>query len=216
MEPGNNGSISFLDCSILRNNNTFETSVFRKITFSGLGTSSFSFRSFQFKINGIKTLILRGYQVCTTYFSMHFLFELLRHLLVSNCYPLGLVNCQTTKFLHNMPAPRLLTIPSDCYRILCVSLLFRCAIGKLRDELLVLLTKYYSGINFKLYLSITFVLVAVSITKISFLPQCAGLLFILFVVHYVHLNTSVPPCEFFARELGKVVSACLSTTNNVT
>ena len=45
--------LPFLDCNIHRVNNTFETSVYRKNTFSGLGISNFSFCSNAFKLNSI-------------------------------------------------------------------------------------------------------------------------------------------------------------------
>ena len=41
-----NSKISFLDCLVTRVNNKFETSTFRKSTFTGLGTSFFQFHSF--------------------------------------------------------------------------------------------------------------------------------------------------------------------------
>ena len=54
-------SISFLDILITRCNNKFETSVFRKETFTGLGTSYFSYCSQLFKVNAIKTLLHIGH-----------------------------------------------------------------------------------------------------------------------------------------------------------
>ena len=59
-------------------NNKFETSVYRKITFSGLGMSFFSFIPFVFKLNSIKTLIYRGYTVSSSYFRRHSEFNKLK------------------------------------------------------------------------------------------------------------------------------------------
>ena len=63
--------LPFLDCNIHRVNNTFETSVYRKNTFSGLGISNFSFCSNSFKLNSINTLLFRAYGICSNYFHLH-------------------------------------------------------------------------------------------------------------------------------------------------
>jgi len=64
METENNCSLPFLDVSVDRSNNNFNTSVFRKTTFSGLGISYFSYCENRFKINSILTLIHRAYKIC--------------------------------------------------------------------------------------------------------------------------------------------------------
>ena len=45
-ERENNRNLAFSDCLVARKNNKFETSTYRKGTFSGLGTSYFKFHSF--------------------------------------------------------------------------------------------------------------------------------------------------------------------------
>ena len=54
MEMEANNSLSFLDCKVTKSNGRFQTSVFRKSTFTDLSTSFFSFCSFRFKLNGTK------------------------------------------------------------------------------------------------------------------------------------------------------------------
>ena len=71
MECESDGRLSFLDCQVYREKNGFPTSVFRKSTFSGLGSGFFSFCFFRFKINSIKTLISRWLNVCSNYTDMH-------------------------------------------------------------------------------------------------------------------------------------------------
>ena len=61
-------SISLLDILITRSNNKFETSVFRKETFAGSGTSYFSYCSQLFKVNAIKTLLHRAYKISSNFF----------------------------------------------------------------------------------------------------------------------------------------------------
>ena len=67
MECEEGGNIYFLSCSVYRRENTFGTSVLRKHTFSGLGTS---FCTFKFKLNSIKTLLYRGYNISLNYFNI--------------------------------------------------------------------------------------------------------------------------------------------------
>ena len=66
-----NNSLPFLDVNITRSGSKFTTSVYRKQTFSGLGISFFSFCSFNFKLNAIKTLIHRAYHICSNHVSLH-------------------------------------------------------------------------------------------------------------------------------------------------
>ena len=67
LETEIDNSISFLDIKIQRNDSQFITSVYRKPTFSGLGTSYFSFCPYKFKINSIKTLLNRAYKLCSNF-----------------------------------------------------------------------------------------------------------------------------------------------------
>ena len=63
--------LTFLDCNANRKTNCFDISVYRKNNFSGLGLSFFSFCSFNFKVNSIKTLLARAYSICSTYQNFH-------------------------------------------------------------------------------------------------------------------------------------------------
>ena len=98
-ETEQNCKISFLDCLITRVNNSFETSVYRKDTFSELTTSFFSFTPFIYKINAMKTLIFRGYHISSNYINMHNEFEFLKNLFFKNGYPYKIISNQINKFL---------------------------------------------------------------------------------------------------------------------
>ena len=82
------------------------------------------------------------------------------------------------------------------------------------DELLVLLTKYYSDINFKIVL-FNYIRVGsfFSFTKISFLSQCACLLFILFVVHFhfVTMNLTILTGTFRILEIRRLLLWALNS-----
>ena len=77
-EYGNDFKLSFLDTQIFKTDNKFHSTVYRKNTFSGLGLSYFSFCSFRFKINAIKSLLYRAFNVCSDYFTLHNEFEFLK------------------------------------------------------------------------------------------------------------------------------------------
>ena len=140
-----------MDCCVERKCNKFITSVYRKDTFSGLGTSFFSYCSFSFKVNSIKTLLSRAYKISSNYFSMHNEFEFLKTFFAENGFPAGLVSSDVKRFLAQqfdmMPTiddPRKCVYVSFPY--------FGHQSEKLKEELFQLLTKFCPDINFKLIL----------------------------------------------------------------
>ena len=70
-EAETEGQISFLDININKHNNSFSTSIFRKKTFTGLGTNYFSYIPMKFKISSISTLVHRAYHLSSSYVSFH-------------------------------------------------------------------------------------------------------------------------------------------------
>ena len=91
-----NGSLSFLDIKISRENNKFVTSVYRKPTFSGVFTN---FESFIFlKVN----LLHRSFRLCSNYERFSREIETLRSILKRNSYPHNLVNQCIKKLLNKL------------------------------------------------------------------------------------------------------------------
>ena len=85
-EIENNRKLSFLDCCVHREDLHFSCSVFRKDSFTGLGTSFYSFCPMNFKINAIKTLLFRAFNVCSNYNYLHDEFSFLTSFFRSNGY----------------------------------------------------------------------------------------------------------------------------------
>ena len=56
-----------MDILVSRKEDRFETSVYRKETFTGLGMNFLSFEPMIYKINAIRTLIYRAYHLCSNY-----------------------------------------------------------------------------------------------------------------------------------------------------
>jgi len=156
METECNGSLSFLDCFITRSKGRFESSVYRKDSFTGMGTSFFSYTPFIYKINSIKTLICRAYNVCSSYISLHNEFEFLRNFFCGNGFPRSIVDNQIRKFLDRQSescASVSRSIPTTRDTNLFITLpYFGSQSEKLRTELSSLLEKYFCAINFRILL----------------------------------------------------------------
>ena len=155
METEINGKLPFLDCCVSRNTDGFDISVYRKETFSGQGISYFSFCSFKFKINSIKTLLFRGYNICSNYFTVHEEFQFLKNFFISNGFPSGLINTHIKKFLDKQYSPsiQIQDIPRNIYLSIPY---FGVQSEKLKHELNVLLSKYFTEVNFRIVLTNNF------------------------------------------------------------
>ena len=91
-----NGSLSFLDIKISRENNKFVTSVYRKPTFSGVFTN---FESFIFlKVN----LLNRSFRLCSNYERFSREIETFKSILKRNSYPHNLANQCIKKLLNKL------------------------------------------------------------------------------------------------------------------
>ena len=98
-EVEKNKTLNFLDINIIRNNNEFATSVFRKKTFTGLTTNFNSFIPQIFKLNLISVLTFRGWKICSV---PHFLKEelsFITNILFNNGFPKPLIRSQMNQAL---------------------------------------------------------------------------------------------------------------------
>ena len=71
VEYEQNQQLAFLDMLITRSEGSLVTDVYRKQTFTGLGLNFHSFVPMLFKINSIKTLMHRAYNICSTWHNFH-------------------------------------------------------------------------------------------------------------------------------------------------
>ena len=92
-------SLSFLDAEVSRKDNKCITSVYRKSTFAGLGTSFFSFECIKFILNSIKTLLSRAYETYFSFVYLHDEFIFLTEFLNVMVIPETLMNSHINKFL---------------------------------------------------------------------------------------------------------------------
>ena len=77
-----------------KSNNQLSTDVYRKDTYTGLGLNYFSFIPELFKINSIKTLLHRAYNVCSDWQTVHLEIERLKEYFYTNSYPKYLIDKQ--------------------------------------------------------------------------------------------------------------------------
>ena len=154
-ETESNRSLPFLDCLISRKNNTFETSVYRKQSFTGLGMSFYSFIPFSFKLNSIKTLIFRGYTISSNYFNMHTEFDFLMDFFTKNGFPKNLIYSQISKFLSKRERIES-NSPSQLDNIFFALPYFGAQSEKLKRDLNQIFCKYFKNININLVLKNNF------------------------------------------------------------
>ena len=95
-EKETDNSLPFLDIKILRENNTFATSIFRKETFTGLYTNYKSLIPSAYKKGLIFTLLFRIVNICSSWSLIHTEFSKLKEILRFNGYPTALI-CRCIK-----------------------------------------------------------------------------------------------------------------------
>ena len=101
IEHENNNCLPFLDVLITRSDQHFSTSVFRKETYTGLGSNFYSSCFYNFKLNSIFTLLHRAYSVSSDWVYFHKEVEFLRKYFYNNCYPKFLFEKYVKRFLES-------------------------------------------------------------------------------------------------------------------
>ena len=99
VEHEQNNTLPFLDVKLERSGQHLLSSVYRKPSFSGLGTSYFSYCCSKFKVNVIQTLLHRAYNICSSNNFFQKEVSFLKQFFSSNGYPSLLFNQQTELFL---------------------------------------------------------------------------------------------------------------------
>ena len=114
-ETEQDGKQTFLDTTIYNENGQFSTSTYRKSTFTGLGLHYLSFLPPIYKINSIKTLLTRGYNVCSTWLAFHTEVTFLKDYFLCNGYPSQLIDKTIKTFLNLTlnPTPPVTTVNKD-------------------------------------------------------------------------------------------------------
>ena len=99
METEVDNKISFLDCVVTREGGKFLTGVFRKKTFSGLGTSFFSFTPYKFKISAFNTLLTRAFNLSSSHTFLCKELSFLQNFFHANGFPLKMIILKIRQFI---------------------------------------------------------------------------------------------------------------------
>ena len=97
-----NNSILFLDIKITRVTNSFSTSIYRKVTFSGVFTNFESFIPGSYKSNLIFTLLFRAFKLCSNFELFHQEILNLKDIFKRNGYSYNFIDVCIKRFLNNI------------------------------------------------------------------------------------------------------------------
>ena len=149
IEHEENNKLPFLDVLISRVNNGFSTSVFRKSTFTGLGSNFYSSCFYNFKLNSIFTLLHRCYSVSSNWINFHEEIQFLNQYFLNNCFPPGLFLKHVKKFLDNLYHPKT-QVPSVPRLKMFASIPFTTNNNTLKKEIENTIKKFIPGLDLRL------------------------------------------------------------------
>ena len=99
-EPEKNGSLPFLDVNIQkREEGGFITSIYHKLSYTGLLTNFMSFVPASYKLALVKTLVHRIYNICSNWTKFHVDIDKLTHTLQRNKFPRKYIDDVIGKYL---------------------------------------------------------------------------------------------------------------------
>ena len=133
-------------------------SIYRKPTFSGLGSSFFSHCPKIFKLNAINTLIYRAYNLCSNFNVFHDEMEFLVNFFKNNGYPSNIVYKYIRQFLDNTYNPKVPIVTAPKLIFYCKLPYIGQHISQLNKELKCILDQFYPHINFRLIFNNDFTL----------------------------------------------------------
>ena len=139
--------LPFLDIEIFKIESSFATSVFRKKTFTGLGSHFYSFTPFKYKISAIKTLIHRAYHLSSNWYNFTTEIDFLINFFNNNGYPKNLVLKLISNFLNNiyMPITTVATVSKKKIYISMPYLGFKQ--NKFNKDLKAIVSKFYPMVS---------------------------------------------------------------------
>ena len=149
-EDEQDNTLPFLDVLVTRKHNSFETSVFRKQTFTGLSSHFLSSEPRRYKINAIRTLLYRYYHVCSTYLKFSEEETFLKSFFTSNGFPSNLYYNQVKQFLGNIYDQGSVTQTAGRKKLYASFPYYGYVSERLRNEILNVIRKYYHQLDVNL------------------------------------------------------------------
>ena len=98
-ETEDKNTLPFLDTNVIRDDDNFLTSVYRKKTFSGVYTNYNSFLPEIYKFNFISTLLFRAYKIASSWSLIHEEIEKQKDIMIRNSYPEKVLDSIIKRFL---------------------------------------------------------------------------------------------------------------------
>ena len=183
-EYESDGKLSFLDMNVKKefrdNVTSFNFNIFRKRTFTGLGLNYHSYTYYNFKLNSIRTLVFRAYQLCTTWIDFHNELSFILKFFKKNGYPEALIFRVFNKFLQNIfsPKPKVISVPKLTFYVKFPFLNNICS-NFMKKELGTIFGRKYPHIDFK-FLFVNNITIKSILNHKERLPSdlCSGLVYL--------------------------------------
>ena len=156
MESESHGKLPFLDVMVHREGGRLHTSVYRKSSFSGLGTSFFSFISSSLKYSAISSLLNRAFRISSSYSALHTELEFIKEFFQNNGFPLKVIYSFIRKFLNSQYAKSPVFFDVPKLQRYFVFPYFGAESEKMKRDLASVLTKFYPYLNPRIVLMNTF------------------------------------------------------------
>ena len=115
-----NNCMSFLDIKIIRELNSFSTSVYRKPTFSGVFTNFDSFIPLSYKTGLIWSLLYRAFSLCSSFELLHQEILKLKDILKRNGYPISFIDKCVKRFLDKVFIEKKTFLTASKKQLVCV------------------------------------------------------------------------------------------------
>ena len=172
-----NNKLSFLDITITKANNKFETSIFRKPTFTGLAMNYLSSEPLLYKLNAVRTLIYRAYHLSSNYINFDNEINFLKTFFHNNCFPSHIIDTITKKFLTRIYHP--VTTTTVAKQTIYLSFPYLGYISeKIKDEINSLTHKRFPHLNLKIVFRNTFSIGSIFKHKEKLSkPLCSGIIY---------------------------------------
>ena len=156
MEHESYSQLPFLDILVLEEGGRLHTSVNRKLSFSGLGTSFFSFIFRSVKLFATSSAVFRAYHVSSTYSSFHYELQFIKRFFADNGFPIKIVDSFIHRFLDSKYTGTMKSVDVPKLEKYFVLPYFGVESENLKRDITNLLSKFYPFLNAKIVLVSSF------------------------------------------------------------
>ena len=142
-----------MDVNVSRDGDAINCGIYRKTTFTGMGTSFFSFTTIPYKLNGLNTFLCRAFRICSNHTILCRELSAIQEILFRNGFPRKFVISKIRKFIESWQKPKN-EVPTVSKKLLYISIPY---LGKNSEifgkNLVSLLDQYFFHVDFKVAFS---------------------------------------------------------------